>query len=56
MNDDCARRSYLAGACRSFLQEVQIGVLVAAAVQPDVERARFAEIVVLRDDKAVGLR
>src|SRR5262245_47495056 len=56
MNDERAWRCDLAWARGALLQEVQIGILVATAVQPDIERAWLAEVVVRRNYEAVWLR
>src|SRR5438132_404216 len=47
VNDDRAARRDLARPRRPLLEEVQIGIVVAAAMQPDIERTGLVEIMVL---------
>ena len=46
--------SVFACVARATAEEVQIGVVLAAPVQADVERRRFGEVEAVGDDQAIG--
>src|SRR5438552_16033646 len=54
MNNDCVPRRNLSCSYRSLVEEMEIGVLVAAAMQPDVKWIRFRRSV--RNDHSIRLR
>jgi hypothetical protein len=55
MQNNRAGRLNLAGAALKSVDEVQVGGLIAAAVQPDIQRHWLCEIDIVRDHQAVRL-